>query len=423
MNSKEIYWLWLQYVLGYADTRIKDVIGNYGSAEIFFKAPADKSAVCRLKPAQIKRLGLKTPDRFSEISDYCKTHGIKIIDISQKSYPARLKSIADPPAVIFVKGEMPEIDNEPAITIVGPRKPDEYGVKSAFSLGRRLTLGGCLVISGGATGVDSYAHMGALSAGGKTVAVLGCGIDADYLKSNRELREKISENGCLISEFPPSVGASRITFPMRNRIMSALSLGTIVVEAGAKSGALITAAHAAEQGRDVFAIPGNPSDPNFFGTNALIRDGARPLLTALDVFDEYISLYPDKIDIKKAFEPKFRSGGEAFADAEKFSGNSEKPSKPSGRSFRGKDKSVSDKPTEKPVQNTKPSPASKREINKELLSDEAVKFYDGITVSPFFIDDIIAKTGLDSSDAIGAATELEVLGVIKSVPGGRFETV
>ena len=424
MDSDEIYWLWLQYVLGYADTRIKNVLEEYGSAKEFFKAPADIAKKCGLKSSQVKRLNSEKPERFSDISDYCRAHGIKIINIGNKLYPKRLESISDPPTVIFVKGELPELDNEPTVTVVGPRRPSEYGIKSAFSLSRRLSLGGFIVISGGAKGVDSYAHAGALSVGAKTVAVLGCGIDADYLKCNRELREKISENGCLISEFPPNVGASRSTFPIRNRIMSALSLGTIVVEAGKKSGALITAAHAAEQGRDVFAIPGNPSDPNYFGSNALIRDGARPLLTALDVFDEYISLYPDKIDIERAFDPKGNTGATAaFEEAVKrFSGASAK-SAPKPEKSQSVPRKTPEKPQKEPSKIPTVDSTPKKDKNTDMLSDDAKRFYEGITESPFFIDDIIAKTGLTSFNAISAATELEVLGMIKSVPGGRFETV
>ena len=226
-----------------------------------------------------------------------------------------------------------------------------------------------------ASGADTLAHTGALVSGGKTIAVLGCGICCDYLPENRNLRQEISKHGCLVSEYPPFTSATKYSFPIRNRIISALSLGTVVIEASLKSGSLITARLANEQGRDVFVIPGNPTLENYKGSNALLRDGAIPLLNANDIFDQYISKFPNQIDTIKAFDD-----------------NDEKNNK-----------------------------KIKKNLNLDL-SKEAEIVYNSLNKEKFTADDLL-NLDLNDDSILTALTELEMEGVIRALPGGMYELI
>ncbi len=317
--------------------------------------------------AQHKRISGIDIAKAQKILDDCAEKGIRPISIESPEYPERLRNIPLPPLVLYIKGDLPDIDNEPVFCIVGPRKVSEFGKKAAYSLAKRLAGAGFIIVSGGALGSDTYAHEGALRSGGRTIAVLGCGIAYDYLPENRELRQRISENCCLISEHPPYAPTTRYSFPVRNRILAGLSLGTAVVEAGTKSGALITARHTNEQGKEVFVVPGNPTLPQYKGSNALLRDGASPLIDASDVFNVYIPLFHDKIDLERVFEPE-----------------------------RKKTKKV-----------------------KLTLSKEAEIVYNSLDRQKFTVDDL-ESTGLDIDVLLSAITELEMAHVIKALPGGSY---
>lgn len=309
----------------------------------------------------------------------CKENDIRILPIFDNDYPDILRNIYQPPLVLFIKGQFPDFDNEPSICIVGPRKATDYGVKAAFSLGYRMAKGGMIVVSGGALGCDSAAHRGALRVNGKTVAVLGCGIGNSYLSKNKDLRNEIALSNCLISEFPPFAPVTRFSFPVRNRILAGLCDATVVVEAGEESGALITAKHANEQGREVFVIPGNPGLECYKGSNKLLRDGATPLIEAADIFNEYLTHYPDKIDIKRAYEK------EKTALTPENENNNENFQKKSA----------------------------------EGLSKEAKIVYNYLNKQQFTADDIFG-TNLSDDDIISALTELEIEHYIKAVPGGSY---
>lgn len=320
-----------------------------------------------------KILNVKDETADKIIND-CIKENISIITPEDSNYPERLRSIDDMPVVLFCKGKLPDVDNEPIISIVGPRKISEFGKKAAYSLSKRVAKAGFIVASGGALGADTCAHKGALACGGKTIAVLGCGICYDYLPENRKMREQIAENGCVLSEHPPYASTTKYAFPIRNRIVSALSLGTVVIEAGTKSGALITARLANEQGRDVFVIPGNPTFDEYKGSNALFRDGAFPLLDASDIFNQYISKFPDKIDIEKAF--------------------------------------CEDNSTPKNEKNLKKLPLG--------LSKEAEIVYNNLNNAKFTVDDLLGL-GISDDDLLSALTELEIEHLIKACPGGSYE--
>lgn len=376
------YSVWLSLVLGTANNRTKEVYAHFKTAENVFKAGAEACRKTKLfSKGELQRMKDVSLFDALKIIAACRESNIEIIPLGSKKYPFCLSVIEDPPTVIYAKGNLPDFDKNPAVCIVGPRKVSDFGKRAAFSLSYRLARSGIIVVSGGALGTDTYAHAGALKSGGVTVAVLGCGINYPYLLKNESLRRAICENGCVISEFPPDFPASKFTFPIRNRIMSALSLGTVVVEAGQKSGALITARHSCEQGRDVFVIPGAPDKKECVGSNALLRDGAKPLLDVSDIFNEYIHRFPDKINIERAFE------GSILGDKKETK-------------------------TEK-IENIQKNFV-------ETLSNEAKIVYNQLDKQKFYPDEI-CNTGLTSAQLLSALTELEMEFLIKALPGGMYE--
>lgn len=213
-----------------------------------------------------------------------KEKGARIITLWDEHYPPLLREIPDAPVLLFVKGEITEQDHN-AISIVGTRNPSSYGRIITDRFGEELGRNGLTVVSGLARGIDSFAHNAALKAGGRTIAVLGSGIDVIYPSENALLAEKICRNGAIVSEFPMGTGPDAPNFPRRNRIIAGVSVATIVVEAGKKSGALITATCAVDAGREVFAVPGNANSPKSFGTNRLIQQGAQLVMSMEDVFE------------------------------------------------------------------------------------------------------------------------------------------
>ncbi len=366
------YYIWLQLCLGQGNRYVLKIFDCFCDAKSVYDA--DNSERMKLLPKTVyEKLDNDRLGEAKMILEKCRANRIEIIDFHSKKYPQILKEIIDPPIVLYLKGSMPDFDNTPSITIVGPRKVTDFGKKSAYSLGYRFAKSGMIVVSGGAIGSDSYAHIGALKSDGITALVMPCGFSVSYLEENRALREHISKKGCLISEYPPDMPITRFTFPVRNRIMSALTLGTIVVEATVRSGTLITANHALNQGRDVFVIPGMPNMKEYKGSNALLRDGAKPLLDASDVFNEYIVRFPDKINIEKAYKP--------IPKPEKVKNN------------------------KKTLQIT--------------LSNSAKIVYNCLDRQKFYPDDL--NSGLSASDLLSALTELEMEFIIRALPGGQYE--
>jgi DNA processing protein len=208
-------------------------------------------------------------------------------------YPARLTNIPDPPLVLYIRGRLPALDEEAAVAVVGTRSCTPYGLKAAERIGYELARHGCLVVSGLARGIDSAAAKGTLRAGGRVVGVVGSGLDIVYPPENKKLFDDVAAVGAIVSEYPPGSPAAPRHIPQRNTVMSGLSVGVTVIEAPEKSGALITATHALEQGRDVFAIPGNVDSPACKGSNNLLREGAVLVTTGREIAEEYAALFPD----------------------------------------------------------------------------------------------------------------------------------
>ena len=239
-----------------------------------------KSGISRRKLEKLNDGSLK--DWILEQKKKAEDNGWKILTFFDENYPPLLKEISHPPIIIFVKGNI----ELPCFAIVGTRRATEYGRSIAFNFARKLSSSGLNIVSGLAHGIDTYAHKGALSVG-KTIAVLGSGGLKIYPSSNRLLAKEIAENGALVTEFFPDDGPARFRFPLRNRIIAGLSFGVLVVEAGQKSGAMITARLALEYGRDIFAIPGDIGRRTSLGTNLLIQQGAKLVLDVEDIIGEY----------------------------------------------------------------------------------------------------------------------------------------
>ena len=281
------YWLAFNRVPRIGRVRIRLLAEHFGTLEQAWKAGF----------AELKAAGLDSKtstsvatrklriDPDAELDRVAKA-GITALTWHDDEYPSRLKEIYDVPPVLYVRGRLSP-DDERSIAVVGTRKPSAYGREAAYNLSQDMAKSGVTVVSGLALGIDGVAHQAALDAGCRTLAVMGSGVDVIYPWSHDRLARRIVENGALISEHPPGTRPSAQHFPRRNRIMSGMTLGTVVIEAGEKSGALLTAHHALEQNREVFAVPGNVFAPTSLGTNRLIRDSAAKLVIDYrDVLEE-----------------------------------------------------------------------------------------------------------------------------------------
>ena len=285
MRDPRQYWVAFSLVKGIGAVRFQAVLNYFGDPQIAWGAPTEALREAGLSDKIIENL-VRTREEadLDKLWDQMEAKGISILIELDEDYPKRLKEVDQPPPVLYTQGKI-AADDEWSVAIVGTRRVTAYGRQVAEDIAGRLARNGLTIISGLARGVDSIAHQAALNAGGRTIAVLGSGLDRIYPPENRHLAEQIMANGALISEFSPNTPPEASNFPQRNRLISGLSLAVIVIEAEIKSGALITAAFAADQGREVFAVPGNITSPGSMGTNRLIQNGAHPLLGAEQVLE------------------------------------------------------------------------------------------------------------------------------------------
>ena len=277
------YWVGFNLVRGIGAVRLQALIEHFGDAASAWQGDVAELRSAGLSSKVAERLTeLRSTLDLDKLCERILAQGIQIVTWQDERYPARLKEIEQPPPVLYVRGELlPEDDF--AVAVVGTRKITPYGRQVTEELATFLASNGITIISGLARGVDALAHSSALRAGGRTLAVLGSGVDRIYPTENRALAAQIIERGAIMSDYPVGTAPEATNFPPRNRIISGLSLAVVVIEAGDTSGALITAEFAAEQGREVFAVPGSVLAPQSKGTNKLIRDGAQPLLTPQDL--------------------------------------------------------------------------------------------------------------------------------------------
>ena len=290
------FWVWLTEQNRLGGPARQALLEHFGSPEeVYYAEPGDLLQVEGITADQVQALENKSLDRAQSILEECARKDIFLLTAQDALYPQRLKNIYDPPLLLYGRGSMPLFDEEAAVAVVGTRSCSPYGIRTAERFGFEMSKQGGLVVSGLARGIDAASQLGALRAGGLTAAVLGCGVDVVYPPENDRLYEDVAASGVLLSEYPPGAEPFGWHFPARNRILSGLCLATLVVEAPEKSGALITAATALEQGRDVFAIPGPLDAEGSVGCNRLIRDGAGLATESWDILREYQSRYPHKL--------------------------------------------------------------------------------------------------------------------------------
>lgn len=284
--SETKYWVGFNIVQGIGPARLRALLDHFGDLETAWYAPSHELQKAGLDRRSLANL-LKTREEISldEEMEKIERRGIKVLNWEDDAYPAHLLNIYDPPPVLYLKGEILPQD-EWAVAVVGTRGATVYGKEVAREIAGGLARNGITVVSGLARGIDSQAHQAALEAGGRTIAVFGSGIDIVYPPRNRKLASKIIEQGAILSEYPLGTPPEGSNFPPRNRIISGLCLGVVIVEAGERSGALITADYALSQGRDVFAVPGNIFRKKSMGANKLIREGAIPVLSIQDILEE-----------------------------------------------------------------------------------------------------------------------------------------
>ncbi|AIS52537.1 protein Smf [Thermoanaerobacter kivui] len=358
MERNKVFKIWLSSIKGVGYKNFTKLIEFFGSAEEVYNAKEiDILKAVRSKKLTENIIEAKKQNPFEYIERLQKLR-IKVYTLEEEEYPEELKNIYDPPPVLYTKGNI-SLKDSLCIAMVGSRNATFYGKQMAQKLAYELAERGIIVVSGMARGIDSFSHIGALKAKGKTIAVLGSGINVVYPKENKKLMEQIIENGLLVSEFPLDFPPLPQNFPSRNRIISGLSLGVVVVEAGVKSGSLLTAKFALEQGREVFAVPGNATSAYSKGTNELIKQGAKLVNDVNDILEEF--------------------------------------------NFRGDVQ-------EKITQNTLAS-----------LSDEEKKVYEFICEAPRDIEEVISYFGLKAAKANVILSSLMLKGIIEKLPGNKYE--
>ena len=436
-DENTLYWLWLAEKCGIASKQFGRLIEKYDDPFDVYRLSEDEIEQLEgINGALRAKLCEKDLENSYSILKYCKENRVDIISYGDSRYPARLKNIEDAPILLYCLGHFPDFNSALCIGIVGTRKMSEYGKQSAYKIGYELSSAGAIVVSGMALGVDGAAASGALSAGGRTGAVLGCGISVVYPKEHTKLMEEISRKGAVITEYPPAEAPHGHNFPKRNRIISGLCQGVLVVEGAAGSGALITARRAIDQGREVFALPGKIDESNSEGPNELIREGAYPALCSDDILRHYDFLYHDVIDYSKHTKAKRKvARGDADAALRKYGvgsrvlkfANDTKPQEPAQTQTPDEESFVLEEKREEEQTPIEQASAEKRESmadnSAELLAglDETTRrVFESLPIDKAVSPDALAAAGIGVGDAITSLTMLELCGLVSSLPGGLY---
>lgn len=389
------YWVWLSEKKSVSNRVKLQLLEHFGTPENVYYADAeDYLQIEGMTPKQAAQLADKSTAAADHILGECERHGARILTMQDADYPVRLRNIYEPPCLLYVKGTLPLIDEEAAIAMVGTRKATPYGIETAEELAYAMAKQGALIVSGGAYGIDSAAHRGALRAGAKTVALLGCGLDVVYPAGNEWLYRDIIASGALMTEYPPGTPAVGSHFPVRNRIISGLCLATVIVEAPeGRSGALITAQTALEQGRDVFAVPGPIKAPMSRGCNRLIADGAAALVAdTSDILWEYEARYPHKLHCGRVEMPQ-TLGYQARQEAAAAKENKDEPTK---------------------------LPTLDIRAGQTTLTDDQMHIVKALKGGEMQVDDLIETVELPTRRVLSALTVLQIEGYVIESGGKRF---
>lgn len=448
-KSEQVYWLWLSLKLNNQNTVFQRLLDAFdGSPRKIYDADEEQlESVSVLNEIQLRSLLDKNLSEAISIYDYCKWNRVGIINYGDAIYPESLKSMKNPPVLLYYMGNMPNLNNKLCVSLVGTRKMTEYGMRSGYKIAYELASAGVVVVSGMALGIDSVAHAGAIGGRGTTIAVLGCGIDVIYPKQHRKLRKYICDNGAVITAYHPGTPAHKNHFPERNAIISALSEGTVVIEAPMRSGALITADCAAEQSRTVYALPGSVEEPMSEGPNYLIKNGALAITCARDVLQYYFENHSRLVDPVKLRHSELSSeydqdvllqlgisadcygkgpketpkallkklNDDLINNAEQ---NSDYYAVPKIK------KLVDVKKNDDPQENKrKPFVEKNTEIDEGILAsltDEQRNIFNDLPCDKPVSPDMLTKNGYSIGTLMATLTILEIKGLISSLPGGMY---
>ena len=392
-----VYWIWFANLKGLSLQAKQQLLQTFADVEEIFRSDGK-----RLPGEVAEALEDKDLTEAKEIVARCGREGIRILTFRDADYPEKLRNVEDPPLVLYCRGTLPDWKAQPLIAVVGTRKASAYGLQTARLMAAHIAVCGGLVVSGAAFGVDSAAMEGALDAGCRTVGVLGGGVDVVYPASNRGLYRRTEEAGCLISEYPPGHRPYPWNFLERNRIISGISDGVLVVEAPAKSGALNTARHAYSQGRDMFAVPGNVGVQTCQGSNALLQEGAFAALSGWDVVKHYAPLYPAAVENRPA----------PVLDREEMPEETRTASRQKAQK--------KEAPAKNAIDNSPKSTYSVINKRPQNLSDQEVAVLDLLGPEPQLTDSILDAAGLPSGTVQSVLTRLAIKGLVQQYPDGRI---
>lgn len=433
------YWIWLSAALGYGSFGLLPLLERFESAEGVFEADEEALAsVSALHKSEREKLSVHDLSRADEVAEYCLHSGVRILTIQDPDYPQALLKIKNPPAVLYMRGAIPDWNRLPCIALVGARAMSYYGASSAAEIAYDLGRMGCVTVSGMALGIDGVSAAATLESGGKTIAVLGSGIDRIYPKEHRTLYRAILDGGgTIVTEFPPYEGADGFHFPLRNRIISGIARAVILVEGEASSGALITAQYAKKQGKSVFAVPGKINDKNSEAPLLLLKRDAKVLTCADDIYDAFREEYFSSLN-PFALLPKsdcnvdavMRKYGIAVGKekqrSEKILKNASGGKKPIMQKIRdllSADKEKGEKEAMKTEISSSDMAEKRAAIDKErkkMLEPRTYAVYEKLSYEDAKHPDELA-TDTMSADAVSSELiMMEVLGYVTLVSGGSY---
>ncbi|MBQ4511243.1 MAG: DNA-processing protein DprA [Clostridia bacterium] len=429
--DKTLLWVWLSLHMKQGTHVYHYLLEEFGDIEAIYNCEDnDVKDLPWLYDNQKSKILDKTLDRAKEVIRWCERASVKILTLDDDEYPETLRSIDTRPGVLYYIGTLPDFKNDLCIGVVGTREMTTFGERSAFEIGYGLTKGGAIVVSGGALGIDCTAQKGALIAGGATVSILGSGIDVLYPYQNKDFFIKVLEKGAIITEYPPHSPPNGYHFPVRNRLISGISRGLVVVEGDRNSGSMITADKATKQGRMLFSVPGQPGVFQATGTNELIRTGAKAVSCAIDILEEYLEEYSDKIKItpskekpdlsllKKYDEEEKHGFIKNFLDAIGF--------KPKSSKRKSNQKKIQAEPLDNENAIDSFSTAEKEAIVNECesyLSEDNRQILNKMEIGKRYHTDTLVEMGFETQTVSTSMVLLEMSQFVQSFPGGFYERI
>jgi len=434
VEKDTVYYIWLSLACGPASSAPQKLFSRYDDAYSVYNAEDDEiRSLDFLSDSQKTALCNKDLDRARSVIKFCLKNKVGLLSIHDKRYPARLRRIDSPPVILYYKGLLPDFDNTVCISMVGTRHATKSGRISAYNIARDLSFAGAVTVSGMALGIDALVASGSVDVGGHTVAVLGSGIDVVYPPQNENLMDRIIISGTVMTEYPPHTEPKGYNFPQRNRIISGLSQGTVVVEGDFKSGALITAKHALVQGRDIFAVPGDIHSPMSYAPNSLIKNGARLVTCAEDILTEYISAYPFTLDLERMKHMRrqfFETDDPVFlpqkvaAPSPEETGFYDRVSSGAGHKIDTKKEkkkilSFLGKKSEIKTDTEADTAAANKKL--EAMTDTDRKVYGMLKTDSGVTADDLCSDDISASDVLTSLTMLEIEGLIEAMPGGFYK--